>query len=72
MVLVTAARDAKAGIDGDLVQIVMRKPLRPADVADIIRSRVSSTRNAMTRRGEGADGRLELLGGDEQVVGVVS
>lgn len=72
MVLATAGRDAKPNLDADLVQIVMRKPLRLADVADTIRSCVGSARDAMARRGERVDSRLELLGGDEQIVGVVS
>jgi DNA-binding response OmpR family regulator len=71
MILATAARDAKADIDPELVQIVMRKPLRLADVADMIRSCVGSARNVMAGSEQGSNGSIELIGGDQQIVSVV-
>lgn len=59
MVLATAARDSEPSIDSDLVQIVMRKPLRLGDVAEMIRSCVGS---AVDRtRDERSNGAIDLI-----------
>lgn len=42
IVLATATKEVTSALDADLVQIVIRKPLRLADVADMIRSCVYS------------------------------
>ena len=71
MILATASRDLQPTIDPDLVQIIMRKPLRLADVADMIRSCLHSAIDAMSASDKRANGRIELTGGDEQPVRVV-
>lgn len=71
MILGTSARDAEPTVDPELVQIVIRKPLRLADVADMIRSCVDSPRDAVTARDQRADRPFEFLAGDEEIVGIV-
>ena len=71
MVLATASRDYQPSVDPDLVQIIMRKPLRLADVADMVRSCIGSAVDKMARGAKSRGGALELAGGDENRVGVV-
>ena len=74
MVLVTASRDNQASVDPDLVQIIMRKPVRLADVADMIRSCVGSTGggDSVSRAAKSGDGAIDLSRGDQNGVGIVS
>jgi DNA-binding NtrC family response regulator len=72
MVLATASRDGRTSVDPELVQIVIRKPLRLVEVADMIRSCVGSTRELMPRREERADRSFDLIGGDQGVVSLVT
>lgn len=71
MMVATASARAKPNVDPELVQIILRKPLRLADVAEIIRSCVGSARDAVAGSDKRVDGSIELIGGNEQVVGVV-
>lgn len=71
MILATMGRDGKSSVDSDLVQIVMRKPLRLAEVADMIRSCVGSPADVMSRRQQRGDRAIEMIGGDQQIVSVV-
>ena len=71
MIVATASSQSKPNIDPELVQIILRKPLRLADVAEIIRSCIGSARHAVAAADEGVDRSIDLIGGNEQVVGVV-
>jgi DNA-binding response OmpR family regulator len=74
MVLATASRNHQANVDPELVQIIMRKPLRLADVADMIRSCVGSVRAAHRVAGsdQRADRAIEVRSGDQDGVGIVT
>lgn len=73
MVLATASREHQPTVDPDLVQIIMRKPLRLADVADMIRSCVGPTRiNNVPGGRQRSNGPIDLIGGHEQGIRVVS
>ena len=59
IILATAAKEVSVNLDADLVQIVIRKPLRLADVADMIRSCVyhaPSTDDVVPGSDQGLDG----------------
>jgi hypothetical protein len=74
MVLATASRNHQANVDPELVQIIMRKPVRLADVADMIRSCVGSVRAAhrVSSRDQRGDRAVEMRRGDEDGVSVVT
>lgn len=62
IILATAAKEVTLSLDADLVQIVIRKPLRLADVADMIRSCVyhaPSANDVVPGIDQGLDGAIE-------------
>lgn len=64
IILATAAREVTVALDAELVQIVIRKPLRLADVADMIRSCVYHARSStdiVPGFDESVDGAVEGL-----------
>ena len=64
IVLATASKEVTLSLDADLVQIVIRKPLRLADVADMIRSCVYHTpsgSDVVAGLDEGFDGPSERV-----------
>lgn len=64
IILATAVRESSASLDADLVQIVIRKPLRLADVAEMIRSCVygGSDRKRVAGVDESGDAPLQVVG----------
>lgn len=72
MILATASRDLQPGVDPELVQIIIRKPLRLIDVAEMIRACVGSVGNSVARGAKGADRGGEIAGPDEHGVRIVS
>lgn len=72
MILATASRDLQFDVDPDLVQIIIRKPLRLADVADMIRSCVGSVGDAVTRTAKFVDRNGEIGLADEHRISIVS
>lgn len=71
MILATASRDLQPNLDPDLVQIIIRKPLRLADVADMVRSCVGSFADAVARGPKSASRSIEISGTDEDSVRIV-
>jgi DNA-binding response OmpR family regulator len=71
MVLATVGREPFGVLDPDIVQIVMRKPLRLAELAEMIRSCIDSRNDAMARRDQRARRGLDAGSGNEDPVGVV-
>ena len=71
MVMATVSRQPQAAVDPDVVQIVMRKPIRLVEVAEMIRSCLDSRADAMARRAQRARRSVELSSGNEEPVRVV-
>jgi DNA-binding NtrC family response regulator len=71
MVMATVSRQPQAAVDPDVVQIVMRKPIRLVEVAEMIRSCLDSRADAMARGAQRARRSVELSSGNEEPVSVV-
>jgi DNA-binding NtrC family response regulator len=71
MVIATLKREPQAVVDPEVVQIVMRKPIRLLEVAEMIRSCLDSRADAMARRAQRTRRSFELSAGNEEPVRVV-
>ena len=71
MVMATVNREPQSAVDPEVVQILMRKPIRLLEVAEMIRSCLDSRADAMARRAQRSRRRAELSSGNEEPVRVV-